>query len=238
MTKVFQNIFRQWKGALMSYHKRLIRFGTLLIYPIPRFRPHYLIQIRSLPDALAHFVFLIGDLIFIPEISSSIACILKPSTRLLLPGEVDLIRSIYGENIDLSLVLVDPKSRWFTRGKHIAYVAFQTINFWESIEEAILIHECFHILQFQRLGSVYIYESIKAQRSEQGYDYGGPQALEQGMMLGMYLEDYNFEQQAEIIEDAFRMVTDHQILPFYYTYFLHQLDVYMVQKKWPKKTNS
>jgi hypothetical protein len=227
LIKVLRNILGQWKGAFVSYPFRCTRLIFCLLYPIPYCSSRYKIRLTKVLDGIIHFLFLIGDLLFLPEIYSSITCLQNPSVRPLSSHEVKVVSDIYGDNIQLQLVLLNSKASLFTKGKNIAYVAFQTINFWKTIEEAILVHECFHILQFQRLGSVYIYESLKAQHSKEGYDYGGVSFLEQGMLLGKRLEDFNFEQQAEIIEDAYRIKAQGEVLPVAYQYFIHQLDRYM-----------
>jgi hypothetical protein len=83
-----------------------------------------------------------------------------------------------------------------------------------------------HILQYQRMGSIYIYESLKAQRSKEGYDYGGPDGLYANMLMHKKLVHYNFEQQAEIIEDAHRHLRASGHIPTQYRDCIFQLDDY------------
>ncbi len=65
---------------------------------------------------------------------------------------------------------------------------------------------------------------MDAQITPEGYNYGGLAPLQQHSEL----EDFNYEQQADIIEDAFRLTNGYQaqwvrgrgaeVLPVYYPY--------------------
>jgi hypothetical protein len=57
-----------------------------------------------------------------------------------------------------------------------------------------------HVLQHERLGSVYIGQCLRAQRRE-GYDYGGAEGLQRARADGKELRHFNREQQAQIVED-------------------------------------
>lgn len=88
---------------------------------------------------------------------------------------------------------------------------------------ATLVHEVVHIWQYNRVGAAYIPRALAAQRSAMGYNYGGLRPLERGRSL----EAFNYEQQADIIEDAYRLANGSparwhgfgvEVLPVYYPY--------------------
>jgi len=87
-----------------------------------------------------------------------------------------------------------------------AFTAFHTVNL--PAHEAsrtlrgLLVHELVHVLQHEKLGSVYIPQCLRAQRAE-GYDYGGTEGLCTARAEGKRLCDFNREQQAQIAEDYF-----------------------------------
>jgi hypothetical protein len=66
----------------------------------------------------------------------------------------------------------------------------------------MLVHELVHVLQHERVGSVYIPEALRAQRHE-GYDYGGPEGLRRALEQGKRYADFNREQQAQIAQDYY-----------------------------------
>jgi hypothetical protein len=59
---------------------------------------------------------------------------------------------------------------------------------------ALMVHELTHVLQYERLGAIYMHLSLVA-RQGAGYDYG---AVE-----GRRYQDFNPEQQATICEDCY-----------------------------------
>lgn len=124
-------------------------------------------------------------------------------TRPLTSEEKETIRSIFGHALQSELIGVDAHS-WIAK-KRIAhaYVSWHTVHFDGSISDATLIHEMVHIWQYQRHGHLYITESLFAQRWGGGYAYGGASALLLHGTKGLMA--FNFEQQAEIIEDYYRL---------------------------------
>lgn len=161
----------------------------------------------SHPDTLAWRVFetsfFLADLLFFPEILMSLNRIFKFNTRRLTEREVELARSIFGETIDYQKVRVDEHSFIGCRQFRFAYVGFHFVNCWGKLSEPHFIHEMAHVWQFQRLGSVYIPRALWAQRTAQGYDYGGIAALQKAIEQGKTLTDFNYEQQADIVADYF-----------------------------------
>jgi len=149
--------------------------------------------------------FYIMDILAMPEVYETVFSIIKRTTRPLTIQEKAMATSIFGASIRYELVKVDTGARFGTRKIALAYVSFNTINYLRQIDKAIFIHEMVHIWQFQQFGSIYIARAIKAQRSKEGYDYGGVANLYQVMLKGGSLLDFNFEQQADIIEDYYRI---------------------------------
>lgn len=124
----------------------------------------------------------------------------KWNTRPLNEAERKLARSFFGENIRWELVRVDRLALLGSRQKRFAYVSLHTVNYWREISDSVLIHELVHVWQYEQLGAVYLVKAIRAQRSGEGYNYGGVEALR-----GKAFLDFNLEQQAEIAMDYFRL---------------------------------
>lgn len=183
---------------------RIKRLWRHVIYPFYRpianeFPP------KSILEWFVDAGFYIMDIVAMPEVYEIVFSLLKIKTRSLTTQEKALAKSIFGDSIQYNLVKVDSKARFGTKKIALAYVSFNTINYLKNIDKAIFIHELMHIWQFQRFGSIYIARAIKAQRSKEGYDYGGVANLYQVMLKGGSLLDFNFEQQADIIEDYYRI---------------------------------
>lgn len=75
---------------------------------------------------------------------------------------------------------------------------------------------------------MYIFRALSAQRSKEGYDYGGVEALYIAMIERKQFEDFNFEQQGSIVEDYARvlMAPQFQSSPLIiaaYEYFISQI---------------
>ena len=95
------------------------------------------------------------------------------------------------------------------RGKR-AFTAFHTINLPRSGKHSrknldIVLHELIHVYQFEQIGSIYIWQSLRAQRTN-GYKYGGWQQLKEDWDNGKHLHDYNLEQQGQIAQDYYNEV--------------------------------
>ncbi len=55
------------------------------------------------------------------------------------------------------------------------------------------------------MGSVYIPRALRAQFSTEGYDYGGLANLLLAVRSGKKLDDFNLEQQGDILADYYRL---------------------------------
>lgn len=151
-------------------------------------------------------VLLATDLLPLAWLYGTLLDLIKRKSRPLTVEELEVAGKVFGAAIPLHLITVDPQSRLVRQGMGTAYVSFFTINYWNMLPGHILVHELVHIWQYERYGSVYISEALWAQHWGGGYDYGG---LEELRMYsdGAGLEAFNFEQQADIIEDYFRWLT-------------------------------
>jgi hypothetical protein len=155
--------------------------------------------------------FLVADLLFFPELLMLLNRIFKPDTRRLTEREITLARSVFGETIDYQKVRLDEKSFVGCRQFRFAYVGFYFVNSWGQLSDPVLIHELVHVWQFQRLGSVYIPRALWAQRTPEGYNYGGISALKKALERhepetgASALLSFNYEQQADIVADYFSL---------------------------------
>jgi len=161
----------------------------------------------SYPDTSAwrifETIFFLADLLFLPEALMLLNRIFKPNTRLLTVREIALARSIFGETIDYQKVRVDEHSFIGCRQFQFAYVGFHFVNSWGKLSDPHFIHEMVHVWQYQHLGSVYIPRALWAQRTMEGYNYGGVSALQKALQQGKGLADFNYEQQGDIVADYF-----------------------------------
>ena len=193
---------------VLSWPKRLLRLclWTLGINS-PRGK-------HSLYRWCAGVILLIADLTPISLVYETIMDFIKTRSRAMSAEEINIAQSVFGERLPLQLVSIDPVSWPVRKKKASAYVSFHTINFDQTLPHHTFIHELVHVWQYERYGSVYISEAIWAQQWGGGYDYGGLAALEQ-YSQGKGLHAFNFEQQADIIEDFFRWKSG---LPLHWAY--------------------
>lgn len=152
------------------------------------------------------FFFYTWDVFLVPEIYMAIQQVLKCQTRKLTDEEEFIAREIFGPSLNTGVIRVDSHALLGTRHLAVAYVSFNLINYRYNIPYHIFVHELMHIWQFQNLGSIYIGRAIQAQFSREKYDYGGTENLFRQMIQGRNLLDFNFEQQAEIMEDFFKLM--------------------------------
>lgn len=167
---------------------------------------------QNIKDWAREWIFYTLDLLCIPLLYELIFS-LKRSVRKLTTEEIEQVRSILGDTIPYDLVLIDTNSKFGMRKDVLAYVSFFMINCHTKLSMPIFMHEMVHIWQYHQFGSVYIAKALKAQRSEEGYNYGGSYVLYQAMVQGKNITHFNFEQQAEIIEDYYRKMKEKKISP-------------------------
>ena len=147
-----------------------------------------------------------------------------PSSRPLSTRELALLKPYFGNSVPYDLIRIDERAHIGPRTGRFCYVSFHTINSWGRMSDATLVHEVVHVWQYTHRGAAYVPRALRAQRSEMKYNYGGLVALDEAYEL----EDFNYEQQADIIEDAFRLANGYQaqwvpgrgaeVLPYYQPY--------------------
>lgn len=131
------------------------------------------------------------------------------SNRSLTSQEMETARSVLGENaIRYKDVRVADRGFLlfvFGLNRRRAFATWHTINVpadrWQNLP--LIIHELTHVLQYEKVGSVYIGQGLGAQfRLGPGaYDYGGTEGLTAAMAAGKHYSDYNREQQGQIAQD-------------------------------------
>jgi len=104
----------------------------------------------------------------------------------------------------------------FRLNRSRAFTTFHTINLPKSGGNSrsnleIVVHELTHVYQFELVGSIYIWQAIRAQRAA-GYWYGGWQQLEEDWSNGKHFRDYNREQQGQIAQDYYSEVVAKRLL--------------------------
>ncbi len=150
------------------------------------------------------------DLLGLSESYETFNSILKINSRPLNEGEKLWADSVFGNSIPYERVEIDARAMLGPPWGRFAYVSGFIINSWGPIRPAIFIHELTHVWQYHQVGLVYIVRALWAQNSNYGYDYGGPAKIWEHMQRGELLESFNYEQQAEIVADYFRMLQNDQ----------------------------
>jgi len=70
-----------------------------------------------------------------------------------------------------------------------------------------------HVYQFEGIGSIYIWQALAAQRSKEGYRYGGWEKLAEDRQNGWRFSNYNREQQGQIAQDYYDDVLTPNLPP-------------------------
>jgi hypothetical protein len=130
--------------------------------------------------------------------------------------EKQLAYPIFKDSIDWDNIRLNSRSL-AARGFKVAFVSFHTVHFGDRLSDDILIHELVHIWQYQNFGSAYIVRALHAQSTKAGYKYGGLLTLHEKSNL----TDFNFEQMAEVIRDAY---LNGSHLPVYNKYIKQLLE--------------
>jgi len=168
-----------------------------------------------------------AELLGIPETAETLADLLKFNTRALTDEEKKVARSVFGDSIDLNLVRIDEWSVSNLVNGRRPFTTFNTINTWGSLTDDVLIHELTHVWQYGQVGAIYIPDAVDAQNSSEGYNYGGSTELEKRIAAGQKLSSFNYEQQAQIVQDYYKIREDKdssndKLLPVY-VYFVQEV---------------
>ncbi len=188
----------------------------------------YNIKATGFIDWTNELFFYMIDLILLPEIYENIVSIFKSDYRFLSEEEKKITRKYFGDSIKVDFVRINSQMSKRIGRKVYAYVTLNTINYNQDITKPIFLHEMVHIWQYQRFGSMYIYRALKAQYSNEKYDYGGLEKLYSAMINHRQFIDFNFEQQGAIVEDYVRL-SEHPdsfrspLVKASYEYYISQL---------------
>ena len=183
------------------------------------------IPVRSIKDWVTDLPFYIIDVVGGPELYQLGVSMIRPRMRYLTFKEYDIVASFYNRLLTKDMVWINDRENWLTKNMAHAFVGCSIVHFQKAIKDHILIHEMVHVLQFYRYGSVYINRAVRAQLSDRTYDYGGVYGLQEAHQMGKAYSAFNFEQQAQIIEDYYRILqrssslTSPKVLDIYKSYF-------------------
>lgn len=202
-----------WRFHLYNFPKVWVRWFThfLWIFFPKRFSNPF--PPTSFAEWWIDGFFYTLDVLYFPFWYEAITRLVKRSVRKLTPHERAEAGLVFGDSLLYDSIRVDTRPALGVGKDVLAYVTFFTVNCKGKLPMAIFIHELVHVWQYQQFGSVYIAKAIKAQRSREGYDFGGVQGLYQEMIKGKTLLHFNFEQQAEIIESYFTMLKKSKAAP-------------------------
>jgi len=185
---------------LRTISQRIARFLKHLFFSDNSIhQPIHLKLLKWLPGNVLLFV----DLFALPELYDGLCNMIKGSSRSLTNREIELGKSVYGNALPYSQLKIDNKAILGPKQGHFAYVSYFTINSYGDLSDHLFIHELMHIWQYQKFGSLYIIHALFAQHSEEGYNYGGVEKLKQVKKNRGTIFQFNFEQQADIVEDYF-----------------------------------
>jgi hypothetical protein len=145
------------------------------------------------------------------EIYETLADLVKVNTRALTDDELRDAGAVFGSAVNLRLVRVDRRALVGPRFSRRDYTSFHTVNSWGDV----LIHELTHVWQYERAGAVYMPQALFAQRWGAGYRYGGCDGLCAARDDGSGFHGFNREQQAQIVQDFFRMRRDDPDIAVY-----------------------
>jgi hypothetical protein len=145
--------------------------------------------------------FLLGDLLFWWDVYEIVTNLFRRNVRLLSDIEIEIGKEVFQQNIDLQLVMLDNQSYLIRRGMAFAYVSLNTINYLKPMPADVFVHELVHVWQYQHFGAGYIATALAAQKTEAGYNY----TFTEGWFEASSLLEFNPEQQADIIQDAYRL---------------------------------
>lgn len=166
------------------------------------------------------------DLLGISTVYDSISEWIKWSTRPLNEHELKISKKYFGDTINYTIVRVHSNAKFTANKLALAYVSFNTVNHYRAISQDVFIHEMMHVWQYQNLGAIYAIKALHAQYRGNAYDYGGFEGLYHAMLQGKPLLSFNFEQQAEIIQDFCKLNELNALNPMaksVYTHYANQV---------------
>ena len=207
---VFQRI-AFWISQLPA---RVVRFFSTVWKGLKTFKPWTLTWWKLLAEADTWKGFLkwIGAVALqaleiggIGEIYETIEDIIKFNTRTLSASELKAGQSVFGSSVNFDFVRVDTGAVIGPLFTERAYTSFHTINSWGTETTDVMIHELTHVWQYENAGAVYMPQAIHAQKWGGGYQYDDIIGLQRKKNAGEGLLSFNREQQAQIVQDFFRL---------------------------------
>ena len=141
----------------------------------------------------------------IGEMYETIQDIIKFNTRTLSASELRAGKSVFGNSINFDFVRVDTGAVIGPAFSHRAYTSFHTINSWATESTDVMVHELTHVWQYENAGAIYMPQAVHAQLWGGRYDYKDVAGLQRKKAAGDGLLSFNREQQAQIVQDFFRL---------------------------------
>jgi hypothetical protein len=130
--------------------------------------------------------------------------LLKFNSRALTAYEQEAAQKVFGSTIAWHLVRVDEAALLGPSWTDREYTSFHTINGWGAVSLDTLLHELTHVWQYETAGAIYMPQALHAQATA-GYNYGGIPGLQAARAARQRLSTFNREQQAQIVQDFFRI---------------------------------
>jgi hypothetical protein len=192
----------------LDFPKKFVRFA---VHFIPFIAPTYKIKVKSFKDWIFDLPFYLFDLIMFPELIEFFILTFTPSIKKLNIEQRLLLRQVFDGCIREDRVWVNRNASLFTNKLAIAYVVGNIVNYRQDIHNTTFIHELVHVCQYQKYGSVYISRALRAQINKDPYDYGGSFGLAKAIAKGRNFINFNFEQQAQIIEDYYEITNKYDL---------------------------
>lgn len=198
---ILYRIFFAFAYVPLRLLRLIIHFFFPLFFWVSKV-PQYQI-ITNWYDWFLMIPFYVIDLVGLVELYEILNELINWNIRDLSSHEILMIEQIFHFNVPIEYIRVH-SNNLIAKKLGIAYVSFRQINYHERLSNDVFIHEMVHIWQYNIFGAVYIYHAWKAQISEEGYDYGSATALIDHVKKGRLFHQFNFEQQADIIQDYYR----------------------------------
>lgn len=152
------------------------------------------------------------EILAIGEIYETVVDLVKVNTRRLTEEEIRDASTVFGSSVNLRLVRLDMRALLGPARTKRDYTSFHTINCWREHRRDVLIHELTHVWQYERAGAIYMPQALHAQFRGAGYQYGGAAGLR---AADCGFDGFNREQQAQIVQDFFRLRRGHPDIEVY-----------------------
>lgn len=201
--RLFLDIFRFLPVRMMRLLLHVFGLGSYLVTPFQHGMELGLPRRMFL--WLGELLLFVLDIPGLPEWYELFNCWGKLHSRPLNGREMALVRTVFEDHLPYYRIQLDEWAHFGPKQYRFCYVSFCIVNSWDSMAPAILIHEMVHVWQFRQYGSPYLLRALLAQHTPEGYDYGGMEKLRRAQRNNAGLAAFNYEQQAAIIEDFFRL---------------------------------